>query len=151
MNPWQRRIPGYDRHHASSRHEHALHVDSAVFIPQDVHHGLSSDVTFRPQKQHKTEKKVKLPQHFHHLCVNAVERLTIAPVQQRLPFMVSAPSFFYLSRSHVGVDGGKVELTLSVPPAFASSVFPHLLVFFVYLGRYSVLVGDVAITHWRYW
>lgn len=52
VNPWQRRIPGYDRHHASGCHEHALHVESTVFIPQDVHHGLSSDVTFSSQKQH---------------------------------------------------------------------------------------------------
>lgn len=78
-----------------------------------------------------------------------MNRLTIAPVQQHLPLMVSAPSFFYPGRSHVGVDDGKVELTLSIPPAFASSVFSHLRVFFVYLGHYAVLVGDVTITHWR--
>lgn len=87
--------------------------------------------------------------HLCHLCVNTDKRLTVALVQQRLPLVVSAPWFFYPGRSHVGVNGGKVELTLSIPPAFASSVFPHLQVFFVYLSRYVVLVGDVTITSWR--
>lgn len=46
VNPWQRGIPGDDWHHTSCCHEHALHVDAAVFIPQDVHHRLSSYATF---------------------------------------------------------------------------------------------------------
>lgn len=45
VHSWQRRIAGNHWHHASCCHEHTLHVDATIFIPQYIHHGLSSDAT----------------------------------------------------------------------------------------------------------
>ena len=39
-------ILGHNRHHASRRHEHPLHVDSTLFVPQNPHHRLSCDLSF---------------------------------------------------------------------------------------------------------
>jgi len=55
VNPWQSRVGGYHRHHTSCCHEHALHVDATLFIPQNVHHCFSSDVTLRKQSKHTVE------------------------------------------------------------------------------------------------
>lgn len=74
---------------------------------------------------------------------------TAALLQQLLPLTVSVPSFFYSGCSHEGVDRGKVELSLSIPPALALRICPHFWVLFVYLSRYAILVGNVAISVWR--
>lgn len=77
------------------------------------------------------------------------EKLTTAPFQHLLALTVSAASFFDPACVHEGIDCGKVERGLPVPPAFALCIFPQVWVLFVYLGRYSVLIGDVSISLWN--
>lgn len=147
VDPRQSGIGGYHRHHASCCHEQALHVDAAIFIPQDVHHRLRSDVTFDGLNQNGHKQREK-PCNFFSSCVSIPrsEVQTVVLLQQLLPLAVSAPRGFYSGRGRKGVDGGEVERSGSIPPALASRIFPHFRMFFVDLSRYAVLVGDVAIS-----
>lgn len=144
MHCWQRRITGDHGHHASCCHEHAFHVDATVFVPQDIHHGLGSYVTCTIQEVFALKMKVSILMGPN--CTRKPEKLTIASFQHLLALTVSAASFFYPGGGHEGVDCGKVELGLSVPPAFALCIFPQVWVLFIYLGCYSILIGDVSIT-----
>lgn len=82
-------------------------------------------------------------------CVRKPAKLTSAPFQHLPALAVSASSFFYPACGHEGVDCGKVEWGLPVPPSFALCIFPQVWVLFVYLGCYSILIGDVSISVWR--
>lgn len=61
-------------------------------------------------------------------------------LQQFLPFTVSTAGRFDSGRVRVGVDGGKVEWRLSVPPVFTLCIFAQVRMFSVNLGRDVVLV-----------
>lgn len=78
--------------------------------------------------------------------MNYKKKLTTALLQHLLPLTVSAPGLFDPACRHEGVNCGKVEWSLSIPPALVLCIFPHFWVLFVYLCRYSILVGDVAIS-----
>lgn len=82
-------------------------------------------------------------------CVRKPAKLTSAPFQHLLALAVSASGFLYPACGHEGVDCGKIKRGLPVPPALALCIFPHVLVLFVYLGCYSILIGDVSISLWK--
>lgn len=82
-------------------------------------------------------------------CVRKPATPTSAPFQHLLALAVSASSFLYPACGHEGVDCGKIKRGLPVPPALALCIFPHVRVLFVYLGCYSILIGDVSISLWK--